>query len=168
MKKIGLFCGKNTQKTAAVAHLIKEAFGNDHLDIVYVEEAWIKDFTSYDYLIAGAATWFDGELPTYWDEIIPLLGTHELKGKKVAIFGLGDQVKYPDNFVDGIGILANAFRDIGAEVVGQTSTEGYSFNASLASDGAHFAGLALDLDNQPDLTEKRINDWVKGLKKAFA
>ena len=31
----------------------------------------------------------------------------DLSGKKVAVFGLGDQEAYPDTFVDGLGILAN-------------------------------------------------------------
>ncbi len=33
----------------------------------------------------------------------------KLKGKKVAIFGLGDQIRYPENFADGIGLLAEVF-----------------------------------------------------------
>lgn len=48
-------------------------------------------------MIVGASTWFDGELPTYWDELVPELESLDLKGKKVAIFGLGDQKNYPDN-----------------------------------------------------------------------
>jgi flavodoxin I len=167
MKKIGLFCGKETGKTAAVASQILESFGKEQVEIVYVEEAWIKDFEAYDNLIAGAATWFDGELPAYWDEIIPLLETIHLKNKKVAIFGLGDQKHYPDNFVDGIGILAKAFESIGAEVVGKTPIDGYEFNRSLASDGKQFAGLALDEDNEPEKTEQRIQNWISQLKTEF-
>ena len=67
-------------------------------------------------MIVGASTWFDGELPTYWDELVPELESLDLKGKKVAIFGLGDQKNYPDNFVDGMGILADAFQKAGAGV----------------------------------------------------
>jgi len=167
MKKIGLFCGTSTHKTAAVAKKIQEAFGKEAVEIISIEEAWQKEFESYDFIIAGAATWFDGELPTYWDEIIPKLLTLNLKDKKVAIFGLGDQVKYPDNFVDGIGILAEAFITTGATIVGLTSSEGYQFNKSQALIGGHFAGLALDIENQRDKTDKRIKDWVEGLKREF-
>lgn len=167
MKKIALFVGKHTQRTAEIAQKIQTAFGQKALDIIYVEEAWTKDFESYNNLIVGAATWFDGELPTYWDEIMPLLGTIDLKNKKVAVFGLGDQLHYPDNFVDGIGILANAFESIGAQLVGKTSVEGYTFNHSAASDGTHFSGLAIDLDNQPEKTDERIQHWVRQLKNEF-
>ena len=167
MKRIGLFFGKYTVKTAIVAKKIQKAFGETKIDVISIEEAWLKEFEAYDYIIAGTATWFDGELPSYWDEIIPLLSTINLKNKKVAIFGLGDQVNYPDNFVDGIGLLAEAFKSAGAKIVGSTSMEDYQFNQSRASDTDRFSGLAIDIENQPDKTDKRIRDWVEKLKKEF-
>jgi len=168
MNKIGLFYGTSTQKTASVAKKVEEAFGEDKIEMVPVEMAWQKEFELYDNLIVGVSTWFDGELPDYWDEIIPELSSMKLKGKKVAIFGLGNQVDYPDNFVDGIGILADVFESAGAELVGFTSKEGYTFNLSRAVRGEQFAGLVLDLENEPDKTDQRIQDWVKLLQKDFA
>jgi len=167
MKKIGLFYGTSTNKTAGIAQQIQAAFGEADLDIVPIESAWQEEFLAYSYLIVGTSTWFDGELPTYWDEIIPELTSLELKDKKVAIFGLGDQVNYPDNFVDGIGLLAEAFESTGAQLVGLTSTDGYSFNHSQALKDGKLLGLALDVENQPEQTEKRIRDWVDQLKKEF-
>ena len=93
--KTGLFYGTGTEKTTFVANKIRKAFGEDQIDIIPVESAWKRDFEAYDHIIAGTSTWFDGELPTYWDEIIPELVTLDLKNKKVAIFGLGDQTNYP-------------------------------------------------------------------------
>ena len=98
---------------------------------------------------------------------MPELTSLELQDKKVAIFGLGDQVNYPDNFVDGIGLLADAFQTAGAQLVGFTSAEGYSFNHSQALKDGKLLGLALDIENQPEQTEKRIHDWVDQLKKEF-
>ena len=157
MKKIGLFYGTSTKKTAGIAQQIQAAFGEADLDIVPIESAWKEEFLTYSYLIVGTSTWFDGELPTYWDEIMPELTSLELKDKKVAIFGLGDQVNYPDNFVDGIGLLAEAFETAGAQLVGLTSAEGYSFNHSQALKDGKLLGLALDIENQPEQTEKRIH-----------
>jgi len=168
MKKIGLFYGTSTTKTANIAKKIQEFFGESEVEIVPIEDAWQNEFQSYDYLIVGTSTWFDGELPTYWDELIPELTTLELQNKKVAIFGLGDQVNYPDNFVDGIGLLAEAFEAAGAKLVGLTSPEGYTFNQSHALKDGKLQGLALDIENQSDQTEKRIKDWVAQLKKEFA
>ena len=167
MKKIGLFYGTATAKTAAVAKKIKEAFGEDIVDIIPVEQSDEKEFNAYEYIIAGSSTWFDGELPTYWDETLPELTGLDLTGKKVALFGLGDQKKYPDNFADGVGILADAFTSCGATLVGETSSDDYFFNASKALKNGKLLGLVLDLENQPDQTDKRIERWVKQLKEAF-
>lgn len=167
MKKTGLFYGASTAKSAAVAYKIREAFGKDELDIVPIEEAAEHDFKSYDHLIAGTATWFDGELPTYWDEVVPELSHLDLSGKKAAIFGLGDQTNYPDNFVDGIGLLADIFTGSGATLVGLTSPDGYYFYQSRALRDGKLLGLAIDMDNQPDLTDERIRRWVEQLKREF-
>lgn len=167
MKTIGLFYGTSTAKTATVATKIKEAFGEANIEIVPVENAAVKDFLLYENLLLGAATWFDGELPTYWDEVIPELDSLVLKDKKVAIFGLGDQVNYPENFVDGIGILAELLVSAGATLVGITSTEGYHFEQSRALKEGKFLGLAIDIENQSDKTDERITAWVEQLKKEF-
>ena len=94
MKKIGLFYATKADKTTWVAEKIQKEFGKDKLEVVAIEQAWQNDFTAYDCFIVGASTWFDGELPTYWDELLPELRTLNLKGKKVAIFGLGDQIRW--------------------------------------------------------------------------
>ena len=164
MKKIALIYAANSDKTALVAKKIQKELGYA-VEVVSVENAWQNDFEAYDYLIVGASTWFDGELPTYWDELLPELRTLQLKGKKVAIFGLGDQAKYPDNFVDGMGILADVFEEDGATLVGFTSTEGYKFNKSRALRGNQWCGLVIDLDNQAELTDKRVREWCKEIIK---
>lgn len=165
MNKTGLFYAIGTEKTAAMANKIKSAFGEDTIDVVPAERAWKKDFEKYDYLIVGTSTWFDGELPSYWDEMLPELKEVDLRGKKVAIFGLGDQINYPDNFVDGIGLLAEIFKGGGAELVGFTSTAGYYFNSSKAVKNGQFLGLAIDPETQPEKTEERIRNWVDHLKE---
>ena len=168
MKKIGLFYGTSTVKTAEIAKKIQAAFADTTMGVVAIEEAWRKDFEGYDNIILGTSTWFDGELPAYWDEILPDLDDLKLKGKKVAIFGLGNQVDYPENFVDGIGLLAETFEAGGATIVGLTSIEGYAFEKSKALRDDKFLGLAIDIDTQADKTDKRISDWVAQLKKEFS
>ena len=70
MKKIGLFYATKADKTTWVAEKIQKEFGKDKLEVVAIEQAWQNDFTAYDCFIVGASTWFDGELPTYWDELL--------------------------------------------------------------------------------------------------
>ena len=165
MKKIGLFYVANAVKTSQVAKKIREALGAENIDIIPVENAWGDDFKSYDNLVIGVSTWFDGELPTSWDELIPELETLDLRGKKIALFGLGDQLNYPDNFVDGLGILGEAFEKAGATLVGFTSAEDYTFNHSKALRNDKWCGLVVDVENQPKLTDKRVKEWCEGLKK---
>ena len=169
MKTIGLFYAMNAAKTSHIADKIREDLGGVKvIEVVLIERAWQNDFQAYDNMIVGASTWFDGELPTYWDELVPELESWDLKGKKVAIFGLGDQKNYPDNFVDGMGILADAFQKAGAELVGFTLTDGYAFSQSRAVRGGKFCGLVIDQENQAQLTSKRIADWCKQIKEEFA
>lgn len=168
MKKIGLWYAENTTNTASVARKIEDAFGKDAIiEKISIEKIWDEDFNDYANLIVGTSTWFDGELPLYWDEAKYKLEALNLKGKKVAIFGLGDQVKYPENFVDGIGTFAELLKASGAELVGLTSTEGYVFEHSKGVRNGKFAGLVIDVENQSDLTDQRIHSWVKQLKKEF-
>ena len=128
MNKTGIIYSFNTQKTSRVAKRIKEAFGKDwNVELVNVEGISPEQFLDFDNLICGTATWFDGELPNHWDEFLPDLEEMDLRGKTVALFGLGDQKGYPENFLDGMGILAQILESQGAKLVGFTSSEGYNY-----------------------------------------
>lgn len=166
MKRIGLIYSPDTKKTAFIADKIKAKFGN-LIDVISVEDAWKEEFEKYNYFIVGTSTWFDGELPSYWDELLPELKTLDLSKKKVALFGLGDQVKYPENFADAVGILADVFVGCGAILAGQTSADLYTFENSKAFKNGVFQGLILDMENQADQTDTRINRWAEQLKKEF-
>jgi len=118
-------------------------------------------------MILGVPTWFDGELPNYWDEFVPALEDLDLKGKTVAVFGNGNQKGYPENFVDGVGIMANLLESRGARIIGFTPAKGYTFESSQALRGDQFAGLALDFENQGSQINGKIKKWVEQLKKEF-
>lgn len=167
MKKTAIIYSFNATKSARIAERIKEEFGDAPVEMVNAEELNGEKFKAYDNLILGAPTWFDGELPNYWDEFIPELEELDLSGKTVAIFGLGDQVKYPENFVDAIGLLAELMKDRGAKIIGYTSTEGYEFESSRGLEGDQFMGLAIDYENQGSKNKERVHNWVEQIKKEF-
>ena len=167
MKKIGIFYSFNSNKTAKVGEKIIEAFGKADIEAVNAEEVNEENFTKYDNIIVGIPTWFDGELPNYWDEFVPALDDIDLKGKRVAIYGLGDQKGYPENFNDGVGIFAGLVESSGGELVGFTSRDGYTYESSRAERGNQFCGLCIDQENQARLTKGRIEKWVEELKKVF-
>lgn len=166
MKTIGLFYAAG-KATATIVAKIEAAFGESQIKLIPIETVRKSDFEAYDNMIMGVSTWFDGELPAHWDEVLPELKTLNMSKKRVAIFGLGDQQNYPDNFVDGIGILASLIEANGAELIGLTDCEGYKFNQSQAIRGDLFLGLVIDVDNQSDKTDERIKKWVKQLKQEF-
>ena len=150
-----------------MAKRIIEAFGAGSIDEINAEDLTAEQFTRYDNLILGVPTWFDGELPNYWDEFVPALEEINLKGKKIAIFGAGDQKGYPENFVDAIGIMAALLEKQGAKIAGFTSTKGYTFESSKAKRGNQFCGLALDFENQSGKNKERVASWCEQLKKEF-
>jgi flavodoxin I len=167
MEKIGLIYSFNTNKTAKIAQKILEEFKDVSIEAVNVETITEKQFLSYNNLILGVPTWFEGELPNYWDEFGPALDDLDLKGKRIAIYGLGDQVNYSDNFLDAVGIMVDLLESRGAKIVGHTSVKGYIFEHSKAVSGDSFLGLAIDFENQPRKNNERVTEWVKQLKKEF-
>ncbi len=167
MKKTAIIYSFNTQKTSKIATKIQEAFSDDTIEILNAEDLSPEKFLEFENYIMGVPTWFDGELPNYWDEFIPDLEDLDLKGKAFAIFGLGDQKKYSENFVDGIGLMGRILIENGGKLIGYTSIEGYEFEASQAIEGDQFMGLVIDYENQSSLNTERVNNWVEKLKAEF-
>ena len=66
-----------------------------------------------------------------------------------------------------MGILNETVEKKGAEIIGQTSTDGYDFSESRAVKNSKFVGLAIDEVNQSDLTDERIEAWTEELKKVL-
>ena len=168
MKDTGIFYSFRSVKTGQQVKKILKLLGTDNVTAVDVDVATGEDFMKYTNYILAVPTWFDGELPTYWDEFLPSIEEESLKGKRFAIFGGGDQKGYSENFVDGIGLMAKYLEEREGKLVGFTSTEGYEFEGSKAQRGDQFVGLALDIENQAALSNERIEAWVETLKKEFA
>jgi flavodoxin I len=167
MEKIGIFYSFKAFKSGQVAKRIIEHF-NDNIEAVdadNLQEASIKKYTN---LIFGVPTWFDGELPNYWDEFVPALEEMDLKYKRIALYGNGDQKGYPENFVDAVGIMTRLLHSRGATIVGYTSTKGYTFEQSLAQEGDQFTGLALDFENEGKKVNSRVENWCKQLENEFS
>lgn len=129
-----------------------------------VTKATMADFENCDLLVLGSPTYGLGEVQDDWGRGLGLIEQAGLAGRKVALFGTGDQMSYSDTFVDAVGILYDAVTARGADVVGFTSTDGYSYENSKADRNGRFVGLVLDYDNQADKSDARIDAWVKTLR----
>ncbi len=167
MGKTGLFYSFNSKKTAKIAGIIYNAFSGEDVRQINVDDVKKEHFLEFDNIIVGVSTWFDGELPYYWDELLPDLEEIDFSNKKVAVFGLGDQKGYPENFCDAIGIMTDFFEERGAVIVGKFPVEDYTFEESRALRDGEFMGLPIDQENQARLTNGRIEKWVAILKNEF-
>jgi flavodoxin I len=168
MSKIGLYYGTQTGKTEYVAEIIQKEFGGDSVVTLYnIADVDISDLLEYDNIIVGCPTWNIGELQSDWDGVYQELDDLDFNGKKVAYFGTGDQIGYADNFQDAIGIIEEKISSLGGTTVGYWSNNGYDFNESKALRDGKFVGLALDEDNQSEMTDSRIQQWVAQLKQEF-
>jgi flavodoxin I len=165
-KKIGIFYGSSTGQTELVAEKLLQLLGENYAELINVDIATAKDLEKYPYLVFGTPTWGVGEMQDDMEDFADILEHSDLKNKKVALFGLGDQDTYPDSFADGVGMLYNKIKDK-ANVVGQWSGNGYLFHESEAFVGNHFVGLILDQENQSAKTNERLEKWVEILKKEF-
>lgn len=162
--KIGLFYGSTTCYTEMAAEKIRGIIGEDLVDIHNVKEAPLSLMADYDLLLLGISTWDFGEIQEDWNEIWDDLATTPVKGKVVALFGLGDQEGYGEWFLDAMGLLHDELKIVGAEFVGYwPNDDSYEFEASkaLTEDQSQFVGLALDEDSQYELSDERIAAWVE-------
>ncbi|MEM8642071.1 MAG: flavodoxin FldA [Cyanobacteria bacterium P01_G01_bin.54] len=169
MAQIGLFYGTQTGNTESIAETIQSEFGGDSVVALHdMADATTADFDNYSCIIVGCPTWNVGELQADWEGFYESeLGSVDFQGKKVAYFGPGDQVGYAENFQDAMGILEEKISSLGGTTVGEWPTDGYDYEDSKAVRNGKFVGLALDEDNQSELTEGRIKTWVAQVKSAF-
>ncbi|MBZ7938873.1 MULTISPECIES: flavodoxin [Campylobacter] len=161
---VAVVYGSAMGNTEGAANMIASKLGiSDVLNIADIDAAKIN---SYDKLICGTSTWGSGDLQDDWDGFD--FSGLSLSGKTVAVFGMGDSESYSDTFCSGMGKLAENLKNAGANLVGEVSTDGYSFEASDAVVNDKFVGLALDNDNQEDQTEARIDAWIDQIRSYFA
>ncbi|MEL6797371.1 MAG: flavodoxin [Planctomycetota bacterium] len=163
--KIAIVYGSTTGMTQAVAEQIKDELG-DAADAPYdVISFKPEDIAKYDALLLGIPTWHIGEMQEDWEDAASSFAVPEIKGKKVALFGLGDQGGYPDTFGDALGLLWNIIEPAGAELVGRWPTDSYTFDESVGVVDGKFLGLMCDEDQQPELTEERVTKWCAQIKQ---
>lgn len=165
-KEIGLFYGSTTGMTEDVAFRI-EQFARDlfnltliPINIIDLEDP--NDMFAYKRLILGIPTWNYGEYQDDWEIVVDKISSSDLSDTKIALFGLGDQVGYPEYYLDAMGMLAEQLSAQGAIFVGEwPSDQGYKFDRSKALlKNGNFIGLALDEDSQPEETDQRLKQWI--------
>lgn len=164
---IGIFYGSNGGATETVAESIRSVLDLE-ADLHDIGNIEIEKINEYTKLIIGTSTWGDGELQDDWDNAFGNYAKLDFSGKTVAFFGLGDQEGYGEYFLNAMGTLHEIAVKNGANVVGDSWPEDeYDYEESTAVNENGFVGLAIDEDNQFDMTKERIEKWVEIIKPYF-
>ena len=173
MGKIGIFFGTDSGTTRLMAKKMARLLGDVADKPLNVNRIEVDDMLQYDALILGTPTYGDGQVPGLstkvkdgsWEEFLPKLRQQNLQGKRVALYGLGDQEKYGERFASGLYQLYEAVHEAGAEIIGAWPVTDYSFEASRAVVDGQFVGLVIDNSNQPLMTDDRIGAWLEMIRE---
>ena len=161
MKKTLVVYGSSTGTCQAIAEKIGEKLRAEVVDVASLTDGQVNEAEN---LILGTSTWGAGELQDDWYDGVEKLKSADLSGKTVALFGCGDSESYSDTFCGGMEEIYSAVSEKGAKVIGEVSTDGYTFDDSAAVHDGKFVGLALDDVNEDDKTDERIDAWVDSIK----
>lgn len=168
--KIGLFYGSTTCYTEIVAEKIQALIGENIVDLHNIKQIPLSRMADYRILILGLSTWDFGEIQEDWEAHWSEISQVDLSDKIIAIYGMGDQIGYSEWFIDAVGMLHDEISPQQPQRVGFWSASGYDFIASKAAteDGEWFYGLALDEDNQYELTDQRLQQWTEQILEEIA
>lgn len=167
MKSIAIIYGSSTDNTKVAAEKIAEKLADYSPTLIDIYDGEEEGFYNHDVLILGVSTWGVKDLQDDWADFYKKFVKLDLSGKTIALFGHGDSHIYSDSFADAIGILHEVLVEKDCTLIGEVSPEGYTFDYSRAIKNDMFVGLPLDDDNEPELTDERIDKWVEQLKPHF-
>jgi flavodoxin I len=66
-----------------------------------------------------------------------------------------------------LGVFAEIVEKNHGTLVGFTSVKGFEHDESKAQRGDQFVGLCLDVDNQDELTNDRLDTWLPQVLQEF-
>lgn len=167
MKRYGIFYGSTTGSTEDVAHRIAKRLDISDSDIHNVASTAPSAVADYDVLLLGTSTWGSGELQDDWYDFVAGMRELDLKGKQIAIFGVGDE-SMSDTFCSAVGKLYEELQPTGAEFIGAFPDDVYHFDHTDADVDGVVVGLLLDETNHPDLTDGRIEKWTEQIRRETA
>ena len=159
-----IFFATSTGKTEDIADRLKELLpGTEAKDVDNIGS--IDELVNAESLICCVPTWNTGadeaRSGTAWDDLAQDIPNQDFAGKSVAILGLGDSSGYSDYFCDAMEELYTAFLQSGAKMIGKVPTSGYTYDDSKSVIDGKFCGLPIDEDNESELTDQRLSQWVK-------
>lgn len=166
-----LIFGTDTGNTETVGESISAELAKRGCDLEMVDVVGLSDahLEQAEFIVMGIPTWDFGGIQGDWEDIETEIQKWDLTGKTVALYGLGDQLGYGYYFVDAMAWLYHYVIAAGARVIGHWSTESYFYEESRAvnEEKTYFCGLAIDDDQQFELTDQRIEQWVEQIQAEY-
>ncbi|MFO8128918.1 MAG: flavodoxin [Bacteroidales bacterium] len=169
MSKIALIYWPRKGNVEKVAGMVADGLDDLKPGVYAISQVDLTALADHDLIILGSSTvgadnWEDSHR-SRWYDFFKQLENVRFKGQKIAFFGLGDQVLYPEHFVDGMMAIKKEFARHDVEFIGKWPAQGYDFQESASLEGDDFIGLAVDEDQQPELTKERVDQWVAQVRK---
>lgn len=169
--RVGIFYGSTTKVTKNIVEKIGKELKiaeNSILDIEDIERGHLEEkILNYELIILATPTYQLGDVQKSWEKHLKELGEIDFNNRDVALVGIGNQERFANSFVSGMGILYYYIKNNNIKLIGKTSVKGYEFNLSTAIDGDKFYGLVIDEKNQKGLTDERIIRWVSQIQEEF-
>ena len=160
MNKTIVVFGSSTGTCEAIAEKIASKLG---AEVINVQDLTADVVADNQNLILGTSTWGDGEVESDWYDFLDGAEVMDLKGKKIAFFGCGDE-SMSTTFCNGVGELYKRMKGSGADPIGAYNVIPYKFDNSDAIIDGVCVGLLLDEVNHPELTDERIKAWTELIK----
>ncbi len=173
MSKIAIFFSPVGGSSNEVANKLGEVIGKDRVEVTPLKEINADKLNKYDKIFLVGSTvggdhWASKTHEDDWMRFFSRIKDISFENKKVALVGLGDSVKYPSHFVDGMDVLAKEIEQQKGKVLGYVDAKDYHFTSSDAvNEKGFFCGLPIDEDNEKELTLGRLEKWIDGLKSEF-
>lgn len=157
---IGVFYSSQRGKSEFVTTLIKDRL-KEKCDVYKVsDENLVEKVKGYNRLIFIIPTYGFGVPHQEWINVIEKLREIDFSGKDVGLIGRGNQGFYAATFVNGMKPIYDVLLEKNANIVGETSIEGYDFVKSTAVVNGKFIGLVLDEMFMLKEIKDRLNNWL--------
>lgn len=163
MEKTGIFYGSNTGTTVGSLKLIAAGLGVPSADIHNVAKSVPSEVAPYRVLVLGSSTWGAGDLQDDWYDFLDGLQALDLRGRKIALFGCGDETM-ADTFCGAVGELYSRLKDTGAEFIAPFPADCYDYLHTPAEVGGRIVGLLIDDVNHEDMTAGRVARWCRDVQ----
>ncbi len=116
---ISIIYGSTTGNTERVADMLKDQLTDHDVNIVNVADVKDDDYSNAELVLLGSSTWGYGELQDDFAIHYDTLSNAQLAGKKVAVFGCGDEDGFADVFCEAVNLISDKAEDCGATIVAE-------------------------------------------------